>query len=679
MKKVSFSLFFVLAALFVKAQSFQWARSTGASYTDRGSSIDVDTSGNVYTCGFFSGVVDFDPGVGVFNLTASIMTESIFVQKMNSAGAFVHAFNFGVGTASKIKVDKNGNIYVVGFFSDTADFDPGPSVMTLITQGGSDIFIAKFDNSGLLKWAKSLGSTSPDAALSVAVDSIGNVYTSGYFHNTVDFDPGNGVFNLTANGPFSDLFVLKLDSSSQFQWAIKCDGTSFDEAKSIAIDNAGYLHITGTFMNTVDFDPGPNNYFLTSSGARDVFALKLDNAGNFIWARAIGGLSHDLVYGISSDLNGNSYLVGRYTDSADFDPGATIFKLFSMGLDDIFILKLNTAGNLDWAKSIGGTGGDYAKSIFVDHVGNVFTVGQFNGVVDFDPGATVFNLGQPSTAYVFLLKLNSLGQFGWAKKIGDPGAAQALVEGIVGDNLNNLYTTGYYSLTMDFDPDPGVYNLTSLGSSDVFLQKYNHCGSTTVLNSTGCDSLVYFGNVYTQSGTYTHQFTNSNGCDSVVVLNLVINQLNASIAQSGASLVASPASAVYQWLNCEPFSNILGQTSQTYSPSSNGYYAVVISQNGCIDTSMCFPMMGLGYEGYSFEDELLITPNPTSDFIEVDLGKNGEKANLAILNALGQTLYQNSLTGTGRHTVDLSSFKAGIYVVILEQNNKRVLNRVLKK
>lgn len=715
-------------ALISNAQTFQWAKSMGSTYTDRGTSIDVDTNGNVYTCGFFSGTVDFDPGIGVFNLTTSISTESIFVQKMDNAGNFVNAFNFGIGTPSQITVDQQGNIYITGFFSSTADFDPGVGVYNLTSAGGSDIFIVKFNNSGIFQWAVSLGNTSPDASLSIAIDTNGYVYTTGYFYGTVDFDPGIGVNTMSANGPFSDVFILKLDSNSNFIWAKKCDGTSFDDAQSIALDHLGHLYVTGTYMNTVDFDPSPNTFSLTSSGARDVFVLKLDLAGNFIWAKSIGGLSHDIVYDIATDFAGNNFIAGRFTDSADFNPNMGLYNLYTNGVDDIFILKLDTAGNLSWAKNIGGTGSDYAKSIYVDDVGNVFTTGQFNGTVDFDPGNGIFNLGQPATIQMFILKLDNAGNFGWAKKIGDPGPAQVLVAAIDGDNFGNIFTSGYFSLTIDFDPDAAIYNLTAAGSSDAFVHKYNNCGTTNYASYTACDSIVLFGITYTQSGTYTQLFPNPNGCDSIlmmtiqltppvnttltvsscepytlngqtytssgtylqtftssigcdsiVTLNLTIQIVNIGITQTGSTLTANANGASYQWLNCEPYSIITGQTQQSFTPNTNGSYAVAITQNGCTDTSDCKIVVGIGIDDYTSNSHLTIYPNPVTEFLRIENEVSFVNAHIIIQNLMGQTLLrQDGISGT-QTSIDLRQLSSGLYLLRIEDQEQRIIKTLIKE
>jgi hypothetical protein len=194
----------LLQTLFIKAQqpTFQWAKRTGNSGFDYGSSIAVDPSGNVYTTGQFQGFVDFNPDTGVFLLT-SAGAEDIFVRKLDASGNLIWAGRMG-GTgsdiANSIKVDNSGNVYTTGSFDGTADFDPGAGVFNLTSTGGTkDIFVCKLDASGNFVWAKQMGGLGGyNVGNSIALDASGNVLTTGRFDGTGDFDPGIGTYNLSS-------------------------------------------------------------------------------------------------------------------------------------------------------------------------------------------------------------------------------------------------------------------------------------------------------------------------------------------------------------------------------------------------------------------------------------------------------------------------------------------------
>ena len=306
----------------------------------------------------------------------SLQTNIVIGQSAN----FEWARQMG-GTSSDggndIAVDDLGNVYTTGSFWGTADFDPGPDVFNLTPAGNNDAFISKLDNSGNFIWAKHFGGTSWDASYSIAIDTSGNVYTTGYFSDTADFDPGPDTFNLTSAGGY-DIFITKFDNSGSFIWAKRIGGASWDNyGYSIAIDDFGNVYTTGTFWGTVDFDPEDGTFFLSAGGGRGVFISKLDTFGDFVWAKHLGGIAWDEGFSITLDALGNVFTTGTFTAIADFDPGIDTFNLTSAGQQDIFISKLDPTGNFIWAKQFAGDSADYSFSIALSPAGNVYTTGYF--------------------------------------------------------------------------------------------------------------------------------------------------------------------------------------------------------------------------------------------------------------------------------------------------------------
>ena len=268
------------------SQNFDWAKRFGGVSGDGNTSVVADGSGNVFVTGWFDAVVDFDPGPGTYTLNAGSGGRDAYVAKFNSLGNFIWAKSF-TGTSggsydSKIAIDALGNVYSTGNFGGTFDFDPGIGVYNLSSNGVEDIYISKLDANGNFLWAKSFGESNTDYVFSIAIDLNNNIYTTGTFQNTIDFDPNGGVFNLTSNG-LDDNFICKIDQNGNFQWAKKVGSTSNDVAKSIAIDNSGNACIAGYYSGTVDFDPNGGVFNQTSGaslGSIDEFVWKLDINGD---------------------------------------------------------------------------------------------------------------------------------------------------------------------------------------------------------------------------------------------------------------------------------------------------------------------------------------------------------------------------------------------------------------
>ncbi len=387
--------------------NFLWARAIGGANNDMLGAIDIDSLGNVYTTGYFLDTLDADPGPGTHSLV-SAGDNDIFVQKMDASGRFLWAYSIGGHGDDRVydlKIDGSGNIYTVGIFGDTVDFDPGPSSYNLIANGYYDAFVQKTDSAGHFLWARAFGGPGYIDAWSLDIDEEGNIYITGSFDGTADFDPGPGSYNLTSAGQY-DAYVLKLDSAGHFLWARAFGGTDYDDAWAIRAGDGGNIYTTGDFGATVDFDPGPGTYNLTALGNYDVFVQKMDSAGNFLWAKSFGSNNWDQGNAIEVDRYGNVYTYGIFSDTTDFDPGPGTYQLVPENWSDVFVQKMDSAGNFQWAVSWGGSYFGYSQALKTDNAGNIYTIGNFADTTDFDPGPAVFNLISAGGTDVFVLKLS---------------------------------------------------------------------------------------------------------------------------------------------------------------------------------------------------------------------------------------------------------------------------------
>ena len=526
--------FSVLGYLF--AQDFEWAKNIGGVSNETAAGTVTDVNGNVYTVGTFFGTVDFDPGAGTFNLsTSGSFMAATFIQKLDASGNFVWAKSTegaGACLGYDIAVDTNGNVYTTGFFSGTVDFNPGGGVFSLASSGTNDrdIFVQKLDANGNFTWAKSVGGSNDDEARNISTDANGNVYITGVFHNTVDFDPSTGIFNLTSNGAI-DVFILKLNASGNLVWVKSVGSTGSDYAYDIEIDQNNNIYTTGYFYNTIDLDPNSSTFNLTSNGGTDAFIQKLDMNGNFIWAKSMGSAGSEVGYNIVSDNNGNIYTTGAFIGTVDFNPNNDTFYLTSTGYQAAYIQKLDANGSFVWAKKLdGNTNGDsvFDPYITVDNNSNIYIIGNFRGVIDIDPDTAIVNLTSViGTVDIFIQKLNSNGNFIWSRQIGGTNDSRTRATNI--DLDNNIYIAGYFDNSNDFNPNAGVYNLTSNGNNDGFILKLSQCSPNTGTDTqTACSAYTWIdGNIYTSSNnTATYILTNIAGCDSIVTLDLTIQATN---------------------------------------------------------------------------------------------------------------------------------------------------------
>ena len=287
---------------------------------------------------------------------------------------------------SSIATDNTGNVYITGALVGSIDFDPGPGTTILTSAGADDIFIAKYDAAGNLVFAKRMGGTSGEQGACIVLDASGNIYITGLFNGTVDFDPGAGIANLVCSGG-ADIFFAKYDANGSYIYAKGLPGSSIDMGISIAADQNGNAYVTGYFWGVVDFDPGSGSASMSSAGRTDAFIGKYDANGNYVLAKKIGSTNNDYGIGIVIDGSGNILVVGSYIGTVDFDPETGVASLTSAGGADGYIAKYDNSINYIFAKSIGGSAADNVAIARLDASGNIYVTGNFNGYSRFRSGS----------------------------------------------------------------------------------------------------------------------------------------------------------------------------------------------------------------------------------------------------------------------------------------------------
>lgn len=453
---------FLLATTSIQAQ-FQWAFNlNGGGIYEKGKRIVTDATGNAYTGGEFGGTMDFDPGPGTFTLNGS--TTSCFVQKVDASGNFVWAIRYGGNSVDGISRDANGNLLLCGFFYGTADFDPGPGTFTLASISGSlpNTYALKLDPNGNFLWAVRFGDSNTSAK-DISNDASGNVLITGGYLGVQDFDPSVSTFTMGTTNVGSG-YVLKLDASGNLIWAKEMRNVSLGTTCSSAaleVDGSGNIITTGQFNGTTDFDPSVASYTLTATtfAYASSFVQKLDPSGNFLWAKAVGGSSvTNSGYDVAVDGSNNVYSTGNFGNTADFDPGASVTTLTSSGTSDAYVWKLDANGNFVWARGMGNN--TWAFSL--DGIGDIYSIAYASSGEDVDPGP-----GTYTVTGSYIQKLDASGNFVWAREYGVfPQFNDISVNG------TDVYFTGRYQGTVDFDPDAPVYNLPgSFAGYNLFVSK----------------------------------------------------------------------------------------------------------------------------------------------------------------------------------------------------------------
>lgn len=321
-------------------------------------------------------------------------------------------------TANGLSVDRYGSSYVCGGFTGSASFGG----ITLTDTGDACLYVAKFDAEGDCVWASKPDGNVLSEAYAIITDGSQNSYVTGFYFETISF----GATTLTCDS--SGLFIAKLGPAGNWLWAVQPGTTNWINAYGIASDFTGGLYLTGNFSGSATFGAET----LTSAGQSDVFAAKLDTAGNWIWARRAGGTGQEESLGIAVRSMGSCVISGQFNDSAAF--GST--TLTSSGGSDAFVASLSTAGAWQWAKKAGGTDYDNCRNVCLDFDDNVCCTGVFSGSAAF--GATT--LTSTGSTDLFAAKLDPAGNWLWAVNPGTGNWAQGT--DICVNRASEIFVTG---------------------------------------------------------------------------------------------------------------------------------------------------------------------------------------------------------------------------------------------
>lgn len=440
-----FSACVAILPAYAQIPTFTWAKAIGGSGTVIGNSVCTDAAGNSYTIGTFNAEADFNPNPTETDMLASF-GDDVFVLKLDGEGDFVWAIAIGGNGSDRgnsIALDGDEDLIITGSFEEDVDFDPGSGTTILSSIELNNIFIAKLDTDANLIWAKGIGDTGNDVGNSIATDQSGNIYATGYFHFTVDFDPNAGTFPLTADG-LLDGYILKLDPDGDFEWATQFGNDEDDQGNGITITETGQVCVTGSFGYEESNDDTHSS----------IFIAQYTSTGNSVWEKQIGYAENDSYHfgkAITTDEAGSVFVTGAYYNTMDFDPGSGTFILNSGNYELGFILKLSSDGSFNWAHSFSAwvSGG---SDVEVDADGNVWVLGNTNPEGPWSTFIAVFDTeGEEIADEDF-----GYDCFGNSLALGPNGEA---------------FITGWFQAYSDFDFGPDETGLIPIGFDDLYVMK----------------------------------------------------------------------------------------------------------------------------------------------------------------------------------------------------------------
>lgn len=405
-----------------------------------------------------------------------LMAAMIFLSAFASAQALEWSGKFGgdgEDVVLAMHTDADGFTYTTGYFTNTCDFDITDSEYLLTTNMDYECFLQKTDPEGNHVWTKSFGSEWGDYGTRITTDTDGNVYLTGVFQLSADFDPGEDEAILTSAGSL-DIFVVELTKDGNFVWAKNFEGVEYEESNGIGIDNNGNVYISGYFYNPVDFDPGAGEFIMTP-GFSDGFLVKLTTDGDFVWARQFGAEGFELFTGMSVKPNGSAYITGIFEGIVDFDPteGEAILSVdeFTTG---IFLLRVGTYGETLGAVKVAQVqNAGYGLAVTADSNGSAYVTGYLGGEATFETTDGPVTITPIDYFKGYVAKINPEGTIAWAKELPSDGVSLGYC--LVTSSTNELFVSGYFNGTMALGPDTLVE--TNAADTESFIAKMDSDGN----------------------------------------------------------------------------------------------------------------------------------------------------------------------------------------------------------
>ncbi len=520
-----------ISSAIAQLPEFAWKQRIGEEFDIiQGKAITSDAASNSYSSGDFHSNVDFDPGVGVFEMSPVNGNGNYYLQKLTQEGAFSWALRLSTGIyVSKLEYATNGHLLISGYFYGTCDFDPGSGTFPMTSAGSKDLFLLQLDTDGQFNWAKRFGDIGAESypalkctdtdilfsrdtitgngqlntilsrinyagntlwskrigengqAVVLSIDEGANstIFVCGSFNDSPDMDPGSNIVNLIANSTDPDFFVQKLTTDGDFMWAKGYGGIDIDNAVSIVTDPDDYVYVTGGFASSVDFNPMETPHILTAMGfsTPDIYLLKLSTDGIFQWVQAFGTIDSEVGRYLEVDSEGNTYLSCQFEGAIDLDsgPGQVVVSTPNNN-EQLFVRKADPDGNLLWSYQTIGDRDVIPRGMKLQENGLLYITGWYNGNVAFDPQQNTPD-NHVELSNVFILQFNVAGTLSTEMKstndvsvFPNPGNGLVTMEITETCSVRVVNAIGQLIYSAKMEPGNHLLNLQDQADGVYFLQ-----------------------------------------------------------------------------------------------------------------------------------------------------------------------------------------------------------------
>ncbi len=695
-----------------------WAHNAIGADADSATSIARDSLGNLFVVGHFNGPSITFGGTTVNNSNPG--TNDIFIVKYDAAGTVLWAISEGGSgddNANDVAIGFNSSIYITGNFTS-------PTLVlgltTLTTQGGADIFYAKYDNGGTAQWAKSGGGSSNDFSTAITTDLNGDVYITGSFYSGT----------LTLEGPIiltnigtENVYIAKINSSGVLQWAHYAGGSFSDEVTDISADASGDIYITGSYSSNSFTDDNVSftlaNY-LVGSHLYDVFIVKYSSSGTVIWAYSVSGAGDEKSNALNTDNCGNVYICGSLNSSTPIAINGNNYSSPS-GLTDLFLLKYDDNGTVQWAKTMDGSNHGTAISGSIDD--NMVIAGSFDGSSTLLNGTadTLFNSSASGiTSDYFLTKVQTTATDVYVTVVS---GATPITSGWVWlyarkDSLGLLeYSDSVHLMGSNLAHFSNVLNLNYCVLAKADSSLFPNLIPTYNDNKFMWDSVNTWAHTCSNSDYVTIDMIPSPPMSGSGIISGYVSQTS----NYGVGAMSGYGGGTIRTQDPDPNVNIKirhnpgGSAVAATTTDLNGYYSFVnldtgsytvmvdipglgrdtmytvvitpidtlfLQQNYCADSDLvmiCSLPVGIPADKLNPNvEQITIAPNPFSSETIISFTEKQTNTSIKVMNLLGECVQQMT-TNEKQLTLDMSGYAKGIYFVIISESPTNKTTKTINK
>lgn len=642
---------------------------------------------NIYTCGQFSGTIDFNMNSGTTSLTSN-GGDDIFVACQDYNGIFLWVVSIGGNDNDSANIITQGpdeQLYIGGSFANTVDFDPGAGVSTMTSGGSNDGFVLKLDVlTGNYIWAVNAAEGNGHSDIHhISFLSDSSIVAGGNFDSSIDTDPGAGTITHTSSAS-STVFVTVLNYTSTYQQSWSFNGTASNKIYGLVVNNSNEVIVNGYYEGQFDLDPGAGTDFLSAPVSRAMFIARTTSAGVYL----SGGML-ETHYKVSMVFDGPSYrliLSGAFTDSIDYQVAlSTVVMHYSehpIQAEAFLFMLSSDISNCFFHFSYGGSGDDIPSCMGITDNQVIISGSTTSLLFDADP--------EPQDSFVITTNANDI----YAIVVHD--LSIDLLNCGIANNLTSIrsantaithfeasgppiYLGGGFTATSDFDPYSGTTAMTSAGGNAAvgYLLRWGVCSTVyTGTSAASCDTIYMHNNIpYPVPGQFSDTLQAVCGSDSIVVTNLYLYVADTSVNTNSFTLTVNQSGQLYQWVDCSNgFTPINGANSQSFSPAIDGSYAVIVSNGTCYDTSGCHTVLGIGVDE-KFIQEVFVQPNPFSSQLSIAGLIPG--STITMYNVLGEVVL-TTISSSTNSLLNTEYLPSGSYLLVTEIQGIKTAIKLIK-